>query len=199
MVRGAVLAEDRAVRALRVVVHHRHPVRPARPGHHQPATGCGSDCGAVAGLLRADWPAPSPWARRWPELRAHHHVGVHRCGQQLRTGHPVAIATFGSPPARHWPAWWVHSSRSRSWSAWSTSPSPHGVAGSPATTTQRSGSILTLLRPCGVTHDRHARRTTRPFWHRRPGPCRDRPATTFVGVVSAETVERYVFGSSRDK
>ena len=83
-----VPAEDRPVGALRPAVHHRHPLRPARRPDHQPPLRRRPHRPAAAGLLRHHVGRRLPLGRAArPRLRAHHHTGVHRRGQQLRTGH----------------------------------------------------------------------------------------------------------------
>ena len=78
---------DRPLRALRAAVHHRAAVRAAGRHHHQQTLGRGPHGSAAAGLLRGGvWRRDADRARPEAGLRAHHHPGLHRGGQQLRAG-----------------------------------------------------------------------------------------------------------------
>ena len=90
LVRVDVPAQRRAMGAVRVAVHRRHPLRPAR-ATRSPATHSTSSRIAVplARLTSPSCGAAVTCLGTIPRtgLPAHNNPRLHRCGQQLRTGH----------------------------------------------------------------------------------------------------------------
>ena len=125
MVRGEIPPADRAVGAVRAVVHDRAAVRPAGRTGHLPPARCREDRAAAAGLLRRDVVRRHP-ARQESRsgLCAVGDARIHRGRQQLRAGHRGCDRHLRCDrPVRPSPESSVRSSRCPCWLASSTSRS----------------------------------------------------------------------------